>query len=105
MEDYSLRRTFRAKSTPASIKICVSLRGAHVRESALRLGRGGYGKMMDSKIIFWCDEAKCSRFNHEAIYHNRKGGAFEIEEPKVGPKGESSGSERVKGHREHGVKK
>ena len=60
------------------------------------------------------------------INHNRKGGAFEIEQPKVGPKGESrpwgrsrktadrqlrrrsglgepanqpSGSERVKGHR------
>ena len=35
------------------------------------------------------------------INHNRKGGAFEIEQPKVGPKGEPSGSERVKGHREH----
>ena len=35
--------------------------------------------------------------------HNRKGGAFEIEQPKVGPKGETSGSERVKGHGEHGV--
>jgi hypothetical protein len=34
------------------------------------------------------------------INHNRKGGAFEIEQPKVGPKGEPSGSERVKGHRE-----
>jgi hypothetical protein len=33
--------------------------------------------------------------------HNRKGGAFEIEQPKVGPKGETSGSERVKGHGEH----
>jgi hypothetical protein len=32
--------------------------------------------------------------------HNRKGGAFEIEQPKVGPKGEMSGSERVKEHRE-----
>jgi len=32
------------------------------------------------------------------INHNRKGGAFEIEQPKVGPKGEASGSERVKGH-------
>ena len=30
--------------------------------------------------------------------HNRKGGVFEIEQPKVGPKGEPSGSERVKGH-------
>ena len=36
------------------------------------------------------------------IDHNRKGGTFEIEQPKVGPKGESSGSERVKAHREHG---
>jgi hypothetical protein len=35
------------------------------------------------------------------INHNRKGGAFEIERPKVGPKGEPSGSERVKEHREH----
>jgi hypothetical protein len=35
------------------------------------------------------------------INHNRKGGAFEIEQPKVGPKGELSGSERVKEHREH----
>jgi hypothetical protein len=34
------------------------------------------------------------------INHNRKGGAFEIEQPKVGPKGETSGSERVKGHGE-----
>jgi hypothetical protein len=25
----------------------------------------------------------------------------EMEQPKVGPKGEPSGSERVKGHREH----
>jgi len=32
------------------------------------------------------------------INHNRKGRAFEIEQPKVGPKGEPSGSERVKGH-------
>jgi uncharacterized DUF497 family protein len=32
------------------------------------------------------------------INHNRKGGAFEIEQPKVGQKGEASGSERVKGH-------
>jgi hypothetical protein len=37
------------------------------------------------------------------INHNRKGGAFEIEQPKVGPKGEPRGSERVKGHGEHGV--
>jgi hypothetical protein len=37
------------------------------------------------------------------INHNRKGGAFEIEQTKVGPKGETSGSERVKGHGEHGV--
>jgi hypothetical protein len=37
-----------------------------------------------------------SKFNH-----NRKGGAFEIEQPKVGPKGEPSGSERVKEHREY----
>jgi hypothetical protein len=37
--------------------------------------------------------------------HNRKGGTFEIEQPKVGPKGEPSGSERVKGHREHGAGK
>jgi hypothetical protein len=64
------------------------------------------------------------------INHNRKGGAFEIEQPKFGPKGESrpwgrprktadrqlrrrsglgepanqpSGSERVNGHGEHGV--
>jgi hypothetical protein len=36
------------------------------------------------------------------INHNRKGGAFEIEQTKVGPKGETSGSERVKGHGEHG---
>jgi len=35
-------------------------------------------------------------FNHRG--HNRKGGAFEIEQPKVGPKGEPSGSERVKEH-------
>jgi hypothetical protein len=35
------------------------------------------------------------------INHNRKSGAFEIERPKVGLKGESSGCERVKGHREH----
>ena len=35
------------------------------------------------------------------INHNRKSGAFEIEQPKVGPKGEPSGSERVKEHREH----
>ena len=33
------------------------------------------------------------------INHNRKGGGFEMEQPKVGPKGEPSGSERVKGHR------
>jgi N-acetylglucosaminyldiphosphoundecaprenol N-acetyl-beta-D-mannosaminyltransferase len=33
------------------------------------------------------------------FYHNRKGGPFEIEQQKVGPKGESSGSERVKGQR------
>ncbi len=39
----------------------------------------------------------------QGIDHNRKGGAFEIEQPKVGPKGEPSGNERVKGHREHGV--
>jgi hypothetical protein len=38
----------------------------------------------------------------KSFNHNRKGGAFEIEQPKVGPKGETSGSERVKGHREHG---
>jgi hypothetical protein len=36
------------------------------------------------------------------IDHNRKGGTFEIEQPKVGPKGESIGSERVKAHRGHG---
>ncbi len=36
------------------------------------------------------------------IDHNRKGGAFEIEQPKVGPEGELSGGERVKGHRERG---
>ena len=35
--------------------------------------------------------------NGGKINHNRKGGAFEIEQPKVGPKGEPSGSERVKG--------
>ena len=35
------------------------------------------------------------------INHNRKSGAFEIEQSKVGPKGEPSGSERVKEHREH----
>jgi hypothetical protein len=39
----------------------------------------------------------------QGIDHNRKGGAFEIEQPKVGPKGEPSGNERIKGHREHGV--
>jgi len=33
------------------------------------------------------------------INHNRKGGAFEIEQPEVGPKGESSGGERVKEQR------
>ena len=38
------------------------------------------------------------------INHNRKGGAFEIEQPKVGPKGEMSGSERVKEHGGHGGK-
>jgi hypothetical protein len=43
-----------------------------------------------------CIETEFSR-----IKHNRKGGAFEIEQPKVGPKGEPSGSERVKAHREH----
>ena len=36
------------------------------------------------------------------INHNRKGGTFEIEQPEVGPEGEPSGSERVKGHGEHG---
>jgi hypothetical protein len=36
------------------------------------------------------------------IDHNRKGGAFEIEQPKVGPEGELSGGERVKAHRGHG---
>ena len=30
-----------------------------------------------------------------------KAGALEEEQPKVGPKGETSGSERVKGHGEH----
>ena len=34
--------------------------------------------------------------------HNRALGKSEIEQPKVGPKGEPSGSERVKGHRVHG---
>jgi hypothetical protein len=29
----------------------------------------------------------------------KAGGVFEKEQPKVGPKGEMSGSERVKGHR------
>jgi hypothetical protein len=29
-------------------------------------------------------------------------GRREVEQPKVGPKGETRGSERVKGHREHG---
>ena len=38
------------------------------------------------------------------IDHNRKGGAFEIEQPKVGPEGELSGGERVKGHGKHGGK-
>jgi hypothetical protein len=38
------------------------------------------------------------------INHNRKGGGFEIEQPKVGPKGEPSGSERVKEHGEHRAK-
>jgi hypothetical protein len=39
------------------------------------------------------------RINHRG--HNRKGwGAFEEEQPQDGPKGESSGSERVKEHGE-----
>ena len=33
------------------------------------------------------------------FHHNRKGGPFEIEQPKVGPKGEPSGCERVKEHK------
>ena len=53
--------------------------GRSVRRSSLRRGRGWWG-----------------------IDHNRKGGAFEIEQPKVGPEGELSGGERVKGQREHG---
>ena len=39
--------------------------------------------------------------NPRMINHNRKGGAFEIEQPKGGPKGEPSGNERIKGHRDH----
>ena len=35
------------------------------------------------------------------INRNRKSGAFEIEQPKVGPKGEPSGSKRFKEHSEH----
>ena len=38
------------------------------------------------------------RINHRG--HNRKDGAFEIEQPEVGPEGEPSGSERVKEHGE-----
>ncbi len=53
-------------------------------------------------VVVW--ESLRSGIGLLGINHNRKGGAFEIEQPKVGPKGEPSGSERVKEHREHGVK-
>jgi hypothetical protein len=33
------------------------------------------------------------------INHNRKGGVYKIEQPEVGPKGESSGGELVKEQR------
>jgi hypothetical protein len=38
-----------------------------------------------------CIETEFSRINH-----NRKGGAFEIEQPKVGPKGEGAGATESK---------
>ena len=43
------------------------------------------------------------KLQNHLFNHNRKGGAFEMEQPKVGPKGEPSGTERIKGHGEHGV--
>jgi hypothetical protein len=41
---------------------------------------------------------ECSRIDHRA--QPKRLGAFEEEQPKVGPTGEMSGSERVKEHRE-----
>jgi hypothetical protein len=62
-------------------------------------GAGDVAKWWIAKSFLGGLETECSGINH-----NRKGGAFEIEQPKVGPKGEPSGSERVKGHGEHRVK-
>ena len=39
--------------------------------------------------------------NSAELTTTEKAGALEEEQPEVGPKGETSGSERVKGHREH----
>ena len=64
--------------------------------SAFDLGRAGRDFVHEGGIgAVFVFPVLTSRINH-----NRKGGAFEIEQPKVGPKGELSGSERVKEHRE-----
>jgi hypothetical protein len=59
---------------------------------------GEFTGVSDPALSRFSVQPESSRTNHRA--HNRKGwGVFEKEQPKVGPKGEMSGSERVKGHR------
>ena len=64
-----------------------------------------HGGTASSPDLFFSHGRRGNRFQTQlqGIDHNRKGGAFKIEQPKVGPKGEPSGNVRIKGHREHGV--
>lgn len=49
------------------------------------------------------DELASGGGNPAELTTTERRGRREVEQPKVGPKGESSGSERVKGHGEHGI--
>ena len=60
-----------------------------------RVPRGTIRKNSQAVLPLYCS-GFLKRSNH-----NRKGGAFEIEQPKIGPKGEPSGCERLKRRRAH----
>ena len=52
----------------------------------------------NSLFLYYLLKTKSAQRDTRRFHHNRKGGPFEIEQPKVGPKGEPSGRERVKEH-------
>jgi hypothetical protein len=94
------------------VRLEVTTDGRHITFLLVSLYEAGYGvQVFGSQFVFrelmllrktapipflyGGKESECgiSISDKPGFNHNRKGGAFEIEQPKVGPKGEPSGSE------------